>query len=139
MNVDVERVRGSEPIVEAAARMRDRDVGFLPVVDEKNVVVGTLTDRDIVVRVVADAGDLAGPVTLCMTREVVACFAGDDVAKARELMSMYQKSRVVVLDDRGILAGVISLSDLARAQGERATGETVREVKGEGLEPKTTR
>jgi CBS domain-containing protein len=137
MKVDVERVRGSEPVVEAAARMRDRDVGFLPVVDEKDVVVGTLTDRDIVVRVVADAGDLAGPVSLCMTREVIACFAGDDVEKARELMSLYQKSRVVVLDDRGMLAGVISLSDLARARDERTTGETVREVKSDTLEPKT--
>ncbi len=136
MNRDVERIRGSEPVVEAAARMRDRDIGFLPVVDEKGVVVGTLTDRDIVVRVVADAGDLAGPVSLCMTREVIACFVGDEVGKAQELMALYQKSRVVVLDDRGLLAGVISLSDLSRASDERATGETVREVKSDTLQPK---
>lgn len=136
MNVDVERIRGSEPIAMAAARMRDRDVGFLPVVDDDGVVVGTLTDRDIVVRVVADAGDLAGPVSLCMTREVIACFAGDDVGKAHELMSVYQKSRIVVLDDHGVLAGVISLSDLARAQGERETGETVRDVKSDSGLPR---
>jgi CBS domain-containing protein len=136
MHADVERILGSEPVHEAAARMRDKDIGFLPVVDDKGVVVGTLTDRDIVVRVVAEGADLADPVSLCMTREVIACFAADDVAKAQELMSLYQKSRVVVLDDHGLLAGVISLADLARARDERATGETVREVKSDGPGPR---
>ena len=126
MNRSVERVRGSEPIHEAAARMRDRDIGFLPVVDDEGVVVGTLTDRDIVLRVVAEGGDLAGPVSMCMTREVIACFVGDELAKVQDLMAQYQKSRVIVLDDKGLLAGVISLADLARGRDERATGETVR-------------
>ena len=49
--------------------------------------------------------------------------------KAEELMSMYQKSRVVVLDDQGRLAGVISLSDLARRRDRRETGEAVRDIK----------
>ena len=133
MQSDVERIRGSEPVAEAAARMRDKDIGFLPVIDESGVVVGTLTDRDIVLRVVAEGGDLADPVSLCMTREVIACFAGDDIVKAKELMSTYQKSRLVVLDDRGLLAGVISLADLARVRDERDTGETFREVKSDVL------
>lgn len=137
MNVDVERVRGSESIHEAAARMRDRDIGFLPVVDDRGAVVGTLTDRDIVLRVVAEGGDLASPVSLCMTREVIACFAGDDVAKVRDLMAQYQKSRVIVLDDRGLLVGVVSLADLARGPDEQATGETVREVKSDVVVPGT--
>ena len=59
MKADVERIRGSAPVREAAARMRDRDIGFLPVVDEKGAVIGTLTDSDIVLRIVAEGGDLA--------------------------------------------------------------------------------
>ena len=51
-------------------------------------------------------------------------------------MSVYQKSRIVVLDDHDVLAGVISLSDLARAQGERETGETVRDVKSDSGLPR---
>jgi len=129
MNAEVTRIRGSDSVREAAERMRDRDVGFLPVVDDRGLVVGTVTDRDIVVRVIADGRDPSGPVSMCMTGEVIACFASDDLVKAQELMSLYQKSRVVVLDDRGLLAGVISLADLARARDERATGETMREVK----------
>jgi CBS domain-containing protein len=135
MKADVERIRGSAPVHEAAARMRDRDIGFLPVVDEKGAVIGTLTDRDIVLRIVAEGGDLESPVSLCMTREVIACFAGDDVAKVQDLMSQYQKSRVLVLDDHGLLAGVISLADLARERDELQTGETVREVKSDASPP----
>ncbi len=131
MNSDVERVLRSDSVQEAAARMRDRDIGFLPVLDEQGVVIGTLTDRDIVVRVVADGGDLATPVSMCMTREVIGCFRTDELRKAEELMALYQKSRVVVLDDRGMLAGVISLSDLARCRDEHEAAETLREVKSE--------
>ncbi len=131
MNSDVERLRGADSVQEAAARMRDRDIGFLPVVDAQGIVIGTLTDRDIVVRVLADGGDAATPVSMCMTREVIGCFRSDDVHKAEELMALYQKARVVVLDDRGMLAGVISLSDLARCRDEHEAAETLRDVKSE--------
>ena len=131
MNSDVERVRGDDSVQEAAARMRERDIGFLPVVDSQGVVIGTLTDRDITVRVVAEGGDPASPVSMCMTREVIGCFRTDDLRKAEELMSLYQKARIVVLDDRGMLAGVISLSDLARCRNEHEAAETLREVKSE--------
>lgn len=131
MRADVEWVYLDATVREAAARMRDRDIGFLPVVDRQGMVIGTLTDRDITIRVVADGGDLATPVTMCMTREVIGCFQSDDVRKAEELMALYQKTRVVVLDDRGMLAGVISLSDLARCRDEHEAAETLRDVKSE--------
>jgi CBS domain-containing protein len=136
MNADVERVRGSDSVQEAAARMRDRDIGFLPVVDDQGVVVGTVTDRDIAIRVVAEGGDVTTPITMCMTREVIGCFKADNVHKAEELMALYQKSRIVILDDHGMLAGVISLADLARRRGEHETGETVRDVKSESPPPR---
>jgi CBS domain-containing protein len=66
-----------------------------------------------------------------MTGEVVSCFVKDDVDRAEELMSLYQKSRVIVLDDQGYLAGVISLADVARSQKRKESGETLKEVKAE--------
>jgi CBS domain-containing protein len=130
MNSKVERIRADESLRSAAERMRDHDIGFLPVCDDKGLVVGTLTDRDIVVRALAD-GKTDGKVGDCMTREVVSCFAKDDVDRAEELMSLYQKSRVVILDDQGMLAGVISLADIARSRKKKESGDTLKDVKAE--------
>jgi CBS-domain-containing membrane protein len=66
-----------------------------------------------------------------MTREVISCFASDDVDRAEELMSLYQKSRLVILDDQGMLAGVISLADLARSRKRKESGDTLKDVKAE--------
>ena len=130
MNAKVERIRADESLRSAAERMRDHDIGFLPVCDDHGLVVGTLTDRDIVVRGLAD-GKADGTVSDCMTREVVSCFLKDDVDRAEELMSLYQKSRVVILDDQGVLAGVISLADLARSRKRKESGDTLKDVKAD--------
>ena len=130
MNPRVERIQIGEKIRAAAIRMRDHDIGFLPVVDERGMVVGTITDRDITVRSIAE-GHPESTVGECMTREVISCFATDDVARVEELMSLYQKSRIVILDDQGMLAGVISLSDIARSQKRKESGDTLKDVKSE--------
>lgn len=130
MNEKVERVRADESLRSAAERMRDHDIGFLPVCDAKGVVVGTITDRDIVIRGLAD-GKTEGKIAECMTGEVVSCFGKDDVDRAEELMSLYQKSRIVILDDQGMLAGVISLADIARSRKRKESGDTLRDVKSD--------
>jgi CBS domain-containing protein len=130
MNPRVERIGMDEPVRAAAVRMRDYDIGFLPVTDSKGLVVGTITDRDITIRAVAE-GNLTGRCGDFMTREVISCFANDDVDRAEELMSLYQKSRVVVLDDQGYLAGVISLADIARSRKLRESGDTLKDIKAE--------
>jgi CBS domain-containing protein len=130
MNTKVERIGMDEPVRAAAAIMRDHDIGFLPVVDAKGMVVGTITDRDITIRAVADS-QIDARVGDCMTREVVSCFAKDDVDRAEELMSLYQKSRVVILDDQGYLAGVISLADIARSRKARESGDALKDIKAE--------
>lgn len=126
----VERISTDEPLQAAAVRMRDHDIGFLPVIDQRGLVVGTITDRDIAIRAVAD-GDIDCRVVECMTNEVVSCFARDDVRRAEELMSLYQKSRLIVIDDNGGLAGVISLSDIARSRKLREAGDTLRDIKSQ--------
>src|SRR5512133_3810052 len=113
MKMDVECVSPRDSVGEAAIRMRDDNIGFLPVCDQSKRVLGTLTDRDIAIRLVA--GQKAGDsfVEEIMTREVVACSPKDDVQKVHQLMANHHKSRVMCLDSDGSLAGVISLSDIA--------------------------
>src|SRR5262249_32543470 len=74
-------------IEDAAAIMRDEGVGFLPVVDRGHHVIGTLTDRDIAIRVVACRESGGQPIEKFMTREVVACRPSDDLDYAQQLMS----------------------------------------------------
>lgn len=99
----------------AARRMRDRDIGFLPICDQHGRVIGTITDRDLAVRVVAEGLDYDLPITDVMTREVVACRVEDDVLCARRLMLANRKSRLVVLDETGRLLGVVSWTDVTAA------------------------
>jgi CBS domain-containing protein len=113
----------------AAKRMRDINVGFLPVCDHEGRVLGTVTDRDIATRVAAD-DRMASSCLIrdIMTTEPVACRASDDLSRAEELMIAHQKSRMLVTTDDGILQGVFSLSDIAQFEGARRTGATVRDI-----------
>jgi len=113
----------------AAACMRDHDIGFLPVVTAEREVVGTVTDRDISIRIVADGKPLSTPAADFMTGEVIAVSVDDDIDKARSLMSEHQVSRIVCLSQDGTLAGVISLSDVVAQDDERDSGEVVRHIK----------
>ncbi len=127
MRRPVEFALPGQSVTAAARKMRDANVGFLPVCDPDGRVVGAVTDRDITVR--ACAAERAGEATVgeVMTREVVACRPADEVARAEELMAQHHKSRIVVTDREGKLAGVISLADVARADEPRAA-ETLRVV-----------
>jgi CBS domain-containing protein len=119
----------TDTVQSAAVAMRDRNIGFLPVCDAGGRVVGTLTDRDIAVRVASD--DRSAAQTLVedvMTREVVSCLATDDLARAEQLMATHKKSRVVVLDEQGAACGVISLSDIAERDSTTRAAVTLRQV-----------
>jgi len=122
----------SEPAVQAARRMRDENIGFVPVCDASGNVLGAVTDRDIAVRLVANQLPVTTPIADVMTNEIVACKASDDVDRAKQMMEKHHKSRVIVIDDQGRLAGVVSLSDIAR-QGD-ASG-TLREVASREAHP----
>ena len=115
----------------AARLMGDSNVGFLPVVGDGKAI-GTLTDRDICIRVVAldrPAGTLVGDV---MTHDVISCYPDDSIETAAETMAENQVSRLLICDSSGLLQGIISLSDLPRADAQRAyeafQGVTEREV-----------
>jgi CBS domain-containing protein len=127
MKRQVEQVAPNDTVQTAARRMRDHNVGFLPVCEESGKVVGTLTDRDIVVRSVADGQENAR-VADVMTHAVVACGPRDDVREAERLMGQHHKSRIMVVDDSGILVGIISLSDVAQHESGARAARTMREI-----------
>jgi CBS domain-containing protein len=126
MKTDVESVSPVDTIQDAARRMRDDNVGFLPVCDESRQVLGAITDRDIAIRAVAEAQPASTPVEDIMTGEVVACSPKDTIDTALQLMAENHKSRIMCLDDEGRLIGIISLSDIAQLVGEAS--ETLRQV-----------
>jgi CBS domain-containing protein len=105
----------SDSIERAARLMRDNDVGSVPVVDDVNAkhLVGILTDRDIVVKVLAD-GSGCDNVTIerIMTQNPVTCSPQDDFQNAMDLMSKHRVRRIPVVDGQGRLCGIIAQADL---------------------------
>jgi CBS domain-containing protein len=116
MKHDVESCGPNDAVVDVARRMRERDIGFIPVCDAAGKPVGTITDRDLAIRVIAEQRD---PRTTraqdIMTRETVTCRPDDDLTQAERLMSQHQKSRILCVEPSGKLTGVISLADIAAA------------------------
>ncbi len=128
MKREVESVSPQDTVDYAARRMRDENIGFLPVCDGNRKVLGTLTDRDIAIRLVAGNKPPSTSVVEIMTMQVVSCRPQDDVREAERLMVRNHKSRIMCIDDSGQLAGVISLSDIARHEGSDRVSSTLRGV-----------
>ncbi len=127
MKKDVECVSPRDTVQAAAKRMRDQNVGFLPVCDQSKKVLGTITDRDLAIRVLASGSPANTAVEEVMTREVVSCRPDEDLRQVEELMAKNHKSRIMCLDNNGRLAGVISLSDIAQKDAGGAS-QTLRQV-----------
>jgi CBS domain-containing protein/osmotically-inducible protein OsmY len=136
MTSGVEVIHPNATVAEAAGRMKALNVGAIPVCDGDRLV-GMLTDRDIVVRMVAEQRDLKGTtVRDAMTPHVTYCFEDEDVQKAGRLMSEKQIRRLVVLNRGKRLVGIVSLGDLAvEADNTRSSGEVLERV-SEPAEPR---
>jgi len=128
MKANVKWAQPQSTIAEVAALMRDERIGFVPVCDQAGKVVGTLTDRDIVIRVVAARESIDQRVERFMSTNVVSCRADDEVGIAQDLMSDLQISRIVCLNEQGRLEGVVSLSDVAQLGPSVAASETLENV-----------
>ncbi len=129
MTPEVEVLSPTTSIQEAAAKMKELDVGSLPVCDGSRII-GMLTDRDITVRFVAAGLDFSGTtVSDVMTRDVVYCFEDDDVEKAEAVMKQHQIRRLIVLDAQKRLAGIVSLGDVAVEFGDKVqAGDVLKGV-----------
>lgn len=129
MTREVEFVEPNDTLQTAAQKMRDRDIGFLPVY-EGDELIGILTDRDLVVRAVA-AGMNANTIVgrELVTSPVIYCFEDQDVEEAARLMDQNRIRRLVILrreDNRP--AGVVSLGDLAEATNEKTSSKVLQSV-----------
>ena len=114
---------------EVAILMRDGDMGSVPVTENKKLV-GIVTDRDIVVRAVAEGKDAAmAKVSDVMTAEVFSVKAEDFVFEAIRLMGDRQVRRVPVTNESGELVGIIAMADVAlETEDEREIAETLEEI-----------
>ncbi|HLG18449.1 MAG TPA: CBS domain-containing protein [Bdellovibrionota bacterium] len=128
MNGNVRFCRELDPIHLCAKLMRDHNIGFVPVLDVNDRAVGVVTDRDITCRVVAVQKSFALPVREIMTRHLLSCGAEDELGYAEAKMSQQRKSRILVMNEEGKAVGVISLSDIARAEPHRRSGRVLEEV-----------
>jgi len=127
MTKNVECLGPRSTLKKAAQLMIDADVGGTPVVEEGRVI-GVLTDRDIVMRTVAEGiNPEDATVGEVMSPRVIRCGEDDDAEEAARIMAAHDVRRVVVTDDRGGVAGIVALADLAAAAPRlwRAFGETV--------------
>ena len=129
MKKDVQCASAEASIQSVALAMRESNIGFIPVCDENLRVVGTITDRDLAIRAVAQGLPAKTTLESLMTRQVVACKPEDELDQARELMAQHHKSRIVCVNHNGQLLGVISLSDIAQVD-EKSGLDTLRKISG---------
>src|SRR6188508_153893 len=120
-------VRPEDTTQSAAQIMRDEDTGAVPVVDNGRAV-GMVTDRDIVVRAVADGSQLSRPVREIVTSAVVTATPDMSTREAAQLMSEHQIRRLPVVDGER-LVGIVSLGDLAVKEGKDSrSGDTLQSI-----------
>ncbi len=129
MTTNVATAEPDSTLEEVATMMKDENVGAIPVVDDDELV-GIVTDRDIVVRCIAEGKDPSE----CEAEEIVSedletVSPDDDVRRAAEIMQRKQIRRLPVCDEAGKLVGMLSLGDIAVKQSnDGVSGETLEQV-----------
>jgi CBS domain-containing protein len=123
-------VEPSTPLREIAKRMRDTDVGAIPVKADGQLV-GIVTDRDITCRALGDSGNVAKLTAKdVMTRDVVCCSPEDDIQVAIDVMEAKQIRRLPVTDSHKTMIGMLSLGDISHKVSKELSGEVLRAVSG---------
>ena len=118
----------STMVADAASLMKSEDVGSLPIV-EGDQLVGMVTDRDIVIRVVAEGKDLqATTVGEIASRDHVTVDPEQDLDDALRLMAQHQVRRLPVAEEDGRLVGILAQADIAREGKDAQTGQVVQEI-----------
>jgi len=134
MTAEPARCSALTTLDEVAKLMVHNDCGEIPIVDIADQPIGVVTDRDIVVRVVAEGKNpSAHTAESCMSHPVVTVRADAPLDDVLLTMEKYQVRRVPVVDQDGCCIGIIAQSDVARATAEGDVGHLVREVSREAV------
>jgi CBS domain-containing protein len=121
-------IDGDKSVAYAAKMLRDEDVGLAPIV-EGDVLVGTLTDRDIAIRVVAEGRDPEKTKAReVASTDLVTVKPQQDLDEALRLMAQHQVRRLPVVEEDGRLIGVLAQADVARLSDDSATGQVVEQI-----------
>ncbi|HME98271.1 MAG TPA: CBS domain-containing protein [Terriglobia bacterium] len=127
MTTNVECVSPETSITDLSQKMKTLDVGFLGVC-ENDRLVGTVTDRDIVIRGIASERDINSVTAReIMTHDVFWCYADDDVKDVAEKMREKDVRRMLILNRDKRLVGVVSIGDIAKVE-EGESGKTLRDI-----------
>jgi len=115
-------------VVEAARIMKQEDVGIVPIVEDGRLV-GTVTDRDIAVRVVAEGKDPQSvSVRELASTDLVTIDPQQDLDEALRLMASHQVRRLPVVEKDGRLVGIVAQADVAREADDKKTGDLVENI-----------
>ena len=121
-------IDADKPVSYAARMLKDEDVGLAPIV-EGDRLVGTLTDRDIVTRVVAEGKDPQSvTVREVASTDVVTVDPEQDLNEALRLMASNKVRRLPVVEEDGRLVGVVAQADVARQAKDKQTGDLVEDI-----------
>ncbi|WP_426010416.1 CBS domain-containing protein [Caulobacter sp. DWR2-3-1b2] len=135
MTGQVSTAAPTDTVRKVAQVMAHVETGAVPIVDEDGKVIGLVTDRDIVLRVVAEGRSFDSPISEAMSDGEVYSVKEDDIlADATAKMASHQIRRLVVLDDAGKLTGILSLGDVAKDYGAKQVGKTLEDISQEGGE-----
>jgi CBS domain-containing protein len=129
MTRDVVVIQPDDSLQSAAKKMRDLNIGFLPVCDGETLI-GVLSDRDITIRALAEGMDVNIMLGRdMMTTPAIYCFEDQDVSEAARIMEENQIRRLVIVsrEDKR-LVGVVSLGDLARNETADRSGQVLQKV-----------
>ena len=122
-----ETIQADRPVTEAAKKMKEADAGMIPVMTNGNLL-GTVTDRDIVLRIVAEGKDpQSTPVGEIASTDLVTVAPDEDLDAALQKMAKHQVRRLPVVEN-GRLIGVVAQADVAREGDEKDVGHTVEEI-----------
>jgi CBS domain-containing protein len=121
-------IDADKSVAYAAKMMRDEDVGLAPIV-EGDRLVGTLTDRDIAIRVVAEGRDPESTrAREVASADLVTVDPQQDLDEALRLMAQHQVRRLPVVEADGRLVGIVAQADVARHGDDRQTGQVVEQI-----------
>jgi CBS domain-containing protein len=137
MESRLEVIAPHQTLAEAAQKMRDANVGSLPVVEDAKLI-GIITDRDIVIRCVADGADpKATPVRAAASDDVVHCVEDQSVEDASKIMAAAKIRRLPVIDHERRLVGIVALGDISREGSAEDAGEALHEISEPTRESRT--